>query len=130
MSAIAVLALHGSGPPYSDVAAAVLLAPLLAYLIKRGAAVSLVADRSGVVIRNPYRTYSLAWADIEKVEPSRQSAIGGNWEPVILFRTTSGRQIKARAARRPEVEANWDVEQILALAPGHVAMRSEPAPGS
>lgn len=122
-----MVALHGSGPPYSDIAAAVVLAPLLAYLIKRGAAISLVADGSGVVIRNPYRTYSLAWADIEKVEPSRQGAIGGNWEPVILFRMTSGRQIKARAVSRSQVDGDWAVQQVLRFAPGHVAMRSEAA---
>lgn len=122
-----MIAVVGSGPPYSDVAAAVVLFPLLAYLVKRGAAVSLVADRSGVVIRNPYRTYSLAWAEIEKVEPSRQAAIGGNWEPVIVFRTTAGRGIKARAVTRGKVDAEWAVEQVLQFAPGHVAMRSKAA---
>jgi hypothetical protein len=104
--------------------------PVLAYLIGRAATISIDADESRVTIRNPYRTWLLRWDEIEKVERSARAAPFGNQRPAVQFRTTSPRRfkIKALAVPRSEVAQQWVVEQLLSLAPGHVAVRSQATP--
>lgn len=133
LAALAIGVLHGSAPPYFDLAGAVVLVPCVAYLIKRAATISVEADANGVRIRNPYRTYRLRWDEIETVTRSTQPGPYTSRIGVMQFKTTSGRRIRARAVRgsamgrRAAMEQDWDVERLLALAPGHVATRSRAA---
>jgi hypothetical protein len=122
---IAVLGLHSSAPPYFDVAGVVLLVPGLAYLLRRSATVSIEADERRVIIRNPYRTWVLMWDEIEIVEASTYTGFYGSRLPAILFRTSSGRSVKAVAVPSERYELEDVVRQLLALAPSHIAVRSE-----
>lgn len=126
---VAVAVLHGSAPPYFDVGGVAVALPVLGYLIRRAATISLVADESRVVIRNPYRTWTLNWDEIEGVELSSKAAPFGSQRPAILFRTTSRKEskVKALAVPRSQAAQEWVVEQLLSLAPGHLAVRSEAA---
>jgi hypothetical protein len=122
--------LHGSAPPYFDLAGVAVALPVLAYLIRRAATISLSADESRVTIRNPYRTWTLRWDEIERVELSSKAAPFGGQRPAILFQTTSRREFKVKALAVPRSQAaqEWVVNQLLSLAPGHVVVRSESAP--
>lgn len=121
---VAIGVLHSSAPPHLDVVGAVVLIPPLAYLLRRSAMVSLEADERCVIVKNPYRTWVLDWDEIETVAPSTYAGFYGSRLPAILFRTSSGKSIKAVAVPRERCELEDVVRQILSLAPGHAAIRS------
>lgn len=126
---IGIAALHGSAPPYFDVAGVVVALPVLGYLIRRAATIAIDADESRIIVKNPYRTWVLRWDEVEGVELSGKGAPYGGNRPAILFRTTSRRKIKVKALAVPrsDVAQEWTVEQLRALAPDHVAVRAEPS---
>lgn len=70
---VAIAALHGNAPPYFDLGGALILLPVFGVIIYRSATIAIDADEDRVVIRNPYRTRVLRWADVESVERRTQA---------------------------------------------------------
>jgi hypothetical protein len=122
LAAIAVAALHGSAPPYFDIAGAVVLVPLVALVIYRAARISIDADENCVVIRNQYRTWVLPWNEVEKVERSSKPAPFGSRDPAILFRMRSGKKVKAQAVSTHVPDQEDVLRQLGSLAPRDVVV--------
>ena len=118
---IGIAALHGSAPPYFDVAGAALLIPLFAYGLSRAATISLDADSDRIVIKNQFRTWVLRWEDVAAVEPSFRPAPFGSRIPSILFRTNSGKRIKAQAVPPGAAEREDVLRQLTSLGPARIA---------
>lgn len=121
LTVLVTVGLRNSAPAYLAAAAAALLT--LVYLLYRSATISIQADAHRVAVRNPYRSWVVTWNEIELVEPATRVVPLGQL-PVIRFRMTSGRHRKAWAVPRSDAGQDFVLQELLALAPGHVALRS------
>lgn len=122
---IAVLALHGSAPPYFDLGAALLLLPLVALGVVRAALVSVTANEHELRITNQFRTYRFTWSEIERVEPSYRSVYLGSTVPALRFRRKSGRSVKAQAVSSKPWEQEATMKDLRRVAPTEIVIDTD-----
>lgn len=86
-------------------------------LTVRGLRVSLVADRSQIVVRNYFRTYELRWENVSHVGVSFTTSIGGQLTAVV-FRERSGRPyVPAQATTSSGREQQRVIAELAQLRP-------------
>ena len=124
MALTALGILYATISHYVVVATAVPLLAIVGYFIHRAATIAVEADKTGIVVNNPYRTYRLRWEEIETVRASSTPALLAGSLPVVLIRTSTGVSVEARAVPREPRQLEEVVRELLALAPAHMATRS------
>ena len=117
LACLAVLVLHGSAPPYFDVAGAIFLGAAIVVVLRRAASIALIANDTQVTIKNQYRTWVLNWREIDRVSISSLPAPFGSHRPAILFVTNEGRRIKAQAVSGKRWEQEAMLKQLASAAP-------------
>lgn len=108
---------HRFSPPFQaafDVGWLILVSPGF-----RAAMAVLVADEHGVRVRNPFRTYSIPWREIEVFELGRYRLLGcqglirrsvGSTVPVLAISGATG-----QPRRKMSIDAQADVAELNAL---------------
>jgi hypothetical protein len=117
---LALLALHGSAPPYFDLGGAIVLLPLLAVVLVRAARIAIEADENCVVIRNRYRTRVLQWNEVDQVSFSSRIVAIIARSPAVRFRRKVGLPVYAHAAPRREFERDEVLHQLASCAPSNI----------
>src|SRR3954447_371515 len=97
VGAVGVAALHGSAPPYFDLAGGMILAALVVLGAVRASRIAVTANEQDVRIANQFRNYRISWNDVDRVEMSTIPTPFGAYRPALKFHRKTGFAIKAQA---------------------------------
>lgn len=94
---MAVIAISGANGTGNEVIA-IVLACIVVALLLRWAACAVIADGNGLTVRNPLRTYRVAWSDIERIyQDGYTYGTVGTTGTIVALKLKDGRVVRASA---------------------------------